>query len=271
MTGAATQRVGVPGGNDAPRGWYLYGITTRAPDAIPFDVLECGALAAVVRAVPLDDFAPAVIQERLRTPAGLEEMVRSHNDVIAAVHDRQAILPAKFGSVYPDAEGVVRALRAGHDALVARLRRIDACDEWAVHVYADATAVAEAVASADAGIARLRTECAAARPGRAWFLERRMQQEVRVATDAVLRAVAEACFDRLSSCAADAQVGSWGDAAGIDGDVEILRAAFLVARDELPRFEDALNACADGAPGVRCDRSGPWPPYSFAAGAEVTG
>ena len=271
---------------DATRGWYLYGITRRGPladvlaaadaaqpagdgiaapgSAAPLQLIECSGLAAVVRPVALADFSLAVLQDRLRSARELEAMVRSHNGVIEAIHDRQAILPAKFGVVYANTRDIVSALRTACDTLLPRLHRLDGCDEWALHLYADRAVVRDRIAARNPEIGRLREEHAAARPGRAYFLERQLRGELDAATRQAQVTLAQGAFDRLSRAAVAGQVSPLGPAADASGEVEILRAAFLVARDDVERFEAEVHAAADAGEGLRCECTGPWPPYSFA-------
>jgi hypothetical protein len=278
---------------DAARGWYLYGITRRGPlaavlaeadaghpvgaaptaapgdvapgDAEPLQLLECCGLAAVVRPVLLADFGQAVLQERLRSASTLEAMVRSHNGVIEAIHARQAILPAKFGMVYAHAREILAALRSECDALLPKLHRLEGCDEWALHLYADRAVVQERIAARNPAIGRLRDEHAAARPGRADFLERRLRDELEAGTRQAMVRLAQGAFDLLAGSSVAGQVSPVGPVKDAAGEVEILRAAFLVARDGAEDFEAAVRSAADAGEGLRCECSGPWPPYSFAA------
>ncbi len=272
---------------DGAWGWYLYGITrpglpapalveadaglevdAGAADAAPLELLELSGLAAVVRPVLLADYAPAVLRERLQDASALEALVRSHNRVLEAVHRRQAILPAKFGSVYARPEDVLSALGPAHDGLLRQLERLEGCDEWAVHLYAERARVRERLSAADPAIRRLREQGAAARPGRAYFLERQLQDELAAVTEQALELMAETVYDRLASAAVAAQPTPVGTASDEAGEVEILRAAFLVARAGAERFEAELGDASDADAGLRCEHSGPWPPYSFAAGGE---
>lgn len=267
-TGADTRTEADP----AARGWYLYGITRPAPlaalavtdDAAALQLLDCSELTAVVRPVLLADFSPAVLRQRLQSASELEEIVRSHNRVIEAIHARQAILPAKFGSVYARTEDIVSALRSARDTLLPQLRRLEGCDEWAVHLYAHGPVVQERIATKDSSVQRLRDERAAARPGRAYFLEQQLHHAVKAATEEALVTLAQRAFDRLKGYAVAGQVNRIGPRDGTD-DVEILRAAFLVARDGAERFRQEVRSSADPSAGLRCEYSGPWPPYSFAA------
>ena len=274
---------------DTARGWYLYGITRRAPleevlavadDGPAFTVrsmspagddprlqlLEFASLAAVVRPVLLAEFSLNVVQERQRSAAVLEEMVRSHNRVVEAVHARQAILPAKFGSVYADMQDLAAALAPEHDTLLRQLDRLEGCDEWAVHLYAESTAIRKRISAEDPAIRLLREEYLAARPGRAYFLDRQIRDALDAATLEALVTIARTAFDRLARHAVAAQVNPAGPVSEHAEETEILRGAFLVAREVAERFEEVVHSTVDVSEGLRCDYSGPWPPYSFAAG-----
>ena len=52
------------------------------------------------------------------------------------------------------------------------------------------------------------------------------------------------------------------------GEIEILRAAFLVRRANAATFQAELRSCVEGRDGVHCEYSGPWAPYSFAVPIE---
>lgn len=270
----------VPG--DAAPGWYLYGVTRRgrlddvlaeadatpwAGEHAPLELLESAGLTAIVRQVRLADFDPAVLRQRLQDAEALEAMVRGHNRVIDRVHERQAILPARFGVVYAGARDIVAALRNACGVLLPQLHRLEGCDEWAVHVHADRAVVQAGVAAREPELGRLRAAHAAARPGRAYFLERQMRDALEGATRQALASLAQHAFDRMASAAVDAQVAPVprdADARGAES--EILRAAFLVSRDALARFEAAASTDAGDGQGLRYECTGPWAPYSFAVG-----
>jgi len=204
------------------------------------------------------------MQERLRRASELEAMVRSHNTVIETIHAQHAILPAKLGIVYPHSRDIVWALRSGCDTLLPRLHRLTGCDEWAVHIYADRAVVQDHVAAQIPTIGRLREEYAAARPGRAYFLERQLRGELESATRQALVALAQSTFGRLIRYAVAGEVNPVSAVADDAREVEILRAAFLVTRDAVEDFHAQVCSSADTSEGLRGDYSGPWPPYSFA-------
>jgi hypothetical protein len=56
-----------------------------------------------------------------------------------------------------------------------------------------------------------------------------------------------------------------------DGEVAILRADFLVRREAQDTFVAAVGTLVEARHELRCEYSGPWPPYSFAMLNERTG
>jgi Gas vesicle synthesis protein GvpL/GvpF len=278
---------------DADSGWYLYGIirpidqgearallgsSTQHEGVEPgyaidddesVQTLRWGDLAAIVRRVSLDDFAPEAFEARLRDPAWLEAMVRSHNEVIASIHEEQAILPSKFGCVYQSAEDVTAALEQAHDALTAQLARVDQCDEWAVHLYADRRAVEKHLEAKHPSVQRLQQEASTAPPGRAFFLRRKLTDEIDKVTRQATSDAAEALYEELGRWAVAEERSSVARVApDSSGEVEILRAAFLVHRESQDAFLQNVRTWNELQEGLRCTHSGPWPPYSFAVLAD---
>jgi hypothetical protein len=258
--------------------WYLYGITGTSPelevlaasaagtewDERPPQVLEMGDLAAVVRPVRLSDFSAETLADRADDPVWLEGMVRGHNDVITAVHQRQAILPAKFGSVFAGTAELRQSLDSMQEALVVQLERLEGADEWAVHVYADPSAVEGRVTAESPALQALRQEMDAAPPGRAYFLRRQVAERTAAETEAALDDLANAAYEVLAPFARDGQISGPAPAERGSDRLEILKAAFLVGRDGLDSFLDAISGLDGGDDRIAAEVSGPWPPYSFA-------
>ena len=241
------------------------GVDLRVHEGDPVQLLISGDLAAVVRPASLTEFGAEAVRERLHDAAWLEAMARSHHEVIAAIHREQAILPAKFGCVYAGAEDLRTALEQTHDALVAQLERLEDCDEWAVHIYADRPTIQRCVDAEHPTIQRLHQELVSARPGRAYFLQRKLADEIAVATDQALSDLAQTGYDHLVRYAVAGQVSPPARPAdGPNDEIEILRAAFLLQRVSREPFVAELGRFAESQVGLRCEYSGPWPPYSFA-------
>ena len=261
---------------DSEQGWYLYGITLRETaialmDDVPVfassklvQVLEQGELAAVVEQVSLADFRPEALQERARNLAWLEAMVRGHNQIVERIHQKGAVLPVKFGAVYPDREALLAALAERHDDLLAQLQRLGHCDEWGIHLYADRQAI-QRLAAEHPALQQLKDELAAASPGRAYLLKRKLSDEMVAITEETLNGLGRTSYERLARFAVAGQINPRSQkATGEAGEQEIFHATFLVQRANLASFLEEVQRLAEEQEGPRCEYSGPWPPYSFA-------
>jgi Gas vesicle synthesis protein GvpL/GvpF len=286
---AASSSVAPSGPAEETRGWYLYGITPRTKQATArtiesvsastattegddaLEVITSGALAAIVRCVPLADFTPEALGAHAEDPAWLEAMARRHNDVIDAVHRTRTILPAKFGCVYQRTEDVRTALVNEHDALLVSLSRIDGCDEWGVRLYGDLATIRQRAEEEQESVRRLREDLASASPGRAYFLQRKLADERNSAIGRLLDDLAGQAYERFARHARAGQVSRQLAASRIPQDsqsAELVRAAFLVPRDSADAFIEDVRRFSESQAGLWCEYSGPWPPYSFAAQME---
>ncbi|MGZ3680798.1 MAG: GvpL/GvpF family gas vesicle protein [Ktedonobacterales bacterium] len=280
---APAAAAGRPDAGGASRGWYLYGIIQREHDAdisLPLPdrdtstgaatsesarLLVEGDLAAIVREVTLVPSEDGKLGMGLRTAQQLEAMVLEHNNLIAAVHSQRTILPSKFGCVYTKEDDLRHALRQQQESLLDQLHRLRNCDEWGVHIYAEPSLVRERLARSDPRVRRLEDEVATATPGKAYMLKRQLANLLVEVTGQSLANLARVALDELARHSADVSVMAQPrQAARLDEEIEILRASFLVRRPESTAFFDALQTFTAGNQGLRCECSGPWPPYSFA-------
>lgn len=261
---------------ESEQGWYLYGITLRETavalmddvpvfsSSKPVQALEQGKLAAVAEPVLLAEFQPEALQERAQNLAWLEAMVRGHNQMIERIHQKGAVLPVKFGAVYPDREALLTALAERHDDLLAQLQRLGHCDEWGIHLYADRQAIQRLTAEHPT-LQRLKDELAAASPGRAYLLKRKLSDEMGAISEEALNGLARTSYERLARFAVAGQSNPRSQrATGEAGEQEIFHATFLVQRANLAGFLGEVQRLAEEQEGLRCEYSGPWPPYSFA-------
>jgi hypothetical protein len=271
----------------AARGWYLYGIiqcehdtgiSLRLPDtdtstgsatSEPAHLLLEGDLAAIVRMVTLVPSEDGKLGMGLRTAQQLEAMALEHNELIAAVHRQRTILPSKFGCVYTQEEDLRHALRQRQESLLDQLHRLQNCDEWGVHIYAEPSLVRERLARNDPRVRRVEDELATATPGKAYMLKRQLANLLVEVTGQSLADLAHVALDNLARHAADVSVtGQPRQTAKLDEEIEILRASFLVRRPESTAYFDALQTFTEANEGLRSEYSGPWPPYSFVGSLE---
>ena len=262
--------------SDNEWGWYLYGITlsevaSRLDKDLtvergePLHFVKQGRLAAVTRLVPRDAFSSEALQARAQDLAWLEAVVRDHNEVVERIHHAGAVLPVKFGSVYPTSEALQTDLAKMHDALLAQLAWLQDCDEWGIHLYVDRQA-AQRLAGEHPALQQIQAEMAAAGPGRAYLLKRKLADAMADITEQALGALAQASYRRLAIYAIAGQTSPRPPKPADSGDErEALHAAFLVQRARTDGFLEEIQRLAQEQEGIRCEYSGPWPPYSFAS------
>ena len=262
--------------SDSGLGWYLYGITLResasrldedltAESGEPLRILEQGKLAAVTRLVPRDAFSSEALQERAQDITWLGEAVRNHNEVVERIHHVGTVLPGKFGAIYPTSEALQAALAEMHDALLAQLERLQHRDEWGIHLSADRQAV-QRLAGEHPALRQLQDEMAAASPGRAYLLKRKVADTMTDITEQALSTLAQTCYQRLAGYAVAGQISPRPPKpAERGGEREVLHATFLVERSRTGNFLQEMQRLVQEQEGVRCEYSGPWPPYSFAS------
>ena len=210
----------------------------------------------------------AILARETPLPAGL----RGFDGAAVALVPYRALAaatsPLEHGPPRPSPQNLWRH-EAVVEALLAQLERVEGCDEWAVHVYANHPAIAQRVTAEHPTIRQLQHELATAHPGRAYFLQRELDEERAAATDQALRELAQAAYDRLARWAEAGQVTLPARSTpAAHGEIEILRAAFLVPRANADTFLAEVRSCVESRDGVHCEYSGPWAPYSFAVPTE---
>jgi hypothetical protein len=257
-------------------GWYLYGITSRdvalqlaakpATDRhASLLVVEQGRLAGVTRLVSRDAFTSEALQARAQDLGWLEDAVRDHNGVVERIHQRGAVLPVKFGSVYPTSEALQADLAKMHDTLCAQLEWLRACDEWGIHLYADHPAM-QRLAGEHPTLRQMQAEMAVASPGRAYLFKRKLVDAMACVIDQALGELAQTSYRRIAAYAIAGQISPRSPKPADKGDErEVLHATFLVQRVKIDGFLGEIQRLVQEQEGIRCEYSGPWPPYSFAS------
>ncbi|MDQ3856225.1 MAG: GvpL/GvpF family gas vesicle protein [Chloroflexota bacterium] len=268
-----------PSGGSLEHGWYLYAVTRRTdpvgetprvrsslPGTAPVEYVEVGPVRAFVQRVPVQELDREHLESLLGQPGELEELVRSHNAVVAAAHQEGPVLPAKFGSVYARLEDLRTVLEADGDALASRLEALAGADEWALHVYADAESLERYAATYDPEFRQVRADLESAGAGRAYFLQRKLEAGLAAARQRAQGELALSVHDRLAPLSQEAQVSPRvGGVGATAGESEILRGAYLVHRTQVDSFLLEVEELSKRYEGLRGEYTGPWPPYSFAS------
>jgi hypothetical protein len=160
------------------------------------------------------------------------DALRAHERVVEALMADRAVLPLRFGTTWPSADGVRGALAERQEALLGALDRVRGRVELAVRVMGPAADAAAAAAPAASGAEYVRARLTCAR------------------TVAELHAplAALAVATRRSPQRAG----------------ELLRGSYLVEEGAVGRFRRAVQQLQHDHPEAAVLCTGPWPAYSFA-------
>jgi hypothetical protein len=284
---AAAGRIREPVPREAPRrtdgkssseqAWWIYCVLA-AQDAgeLPPDlegveagtvveILREGELAALVSAVPAQEYDDVRLREHLEDLAWVERTARRHEAVLEAALANVTIVPLRLCTLYRDREGVRRLLSEHADSLRHSLSEVDGCAEWGVKVFADRSVavVGEEVPPDD-------EDPTAPRPG-ATYLAHRQRERNRAERASELRArCVEEIHQRVSACARSSTINP-PQRPELHGRelAMVLNGVYLVERE---RTEDLRRTVAElegdwASHGFVLELTGPWPAYNFVSGA----
>jgi gas vesicle protein GvpL/GvpF len=214
---------------------YLYALTEH-PAVVPQTLGLEETPLTVERLDGIEAVVGVVNHERIEAS---EEAVLTHArivDELAALNE--AVLPARFGRGYPDAEALKNAVAERADPLRQALDRVRGCLELGLRVLSE---------PGDTDLP--------GQSGREYMLGRldRRRQAERLA-DEVHTPLAALARAETRTVAATPQL--------------LLSAAYLVPREALEPFQSAVREVESAHPELSLACTGPWPPYSFAT-AEI--
>jgi hypothetical protein len=253
---------------------YLYGVV---PGDTALASYPPGVDGGAVRTLRVDDLA-AIVSVVDRATYHADTVAQLSGDVEwvtprAAAHDRvltwagdraDALVPMPMLTLH-SSEAVLRDAVSRHaPELRARLARVSGAREYVVRLFARPDDVAAALSALSESIAELERAAAAATPGQAYLLQRKLAAAQKDEIRGVTARIADEIFVTLARDASDAARDPLPR--GETGAFAVLNAAFLVPTASYDAFRSALTALIERyqSAGFRFDFTGPWPPYHFA-------
>ena len=246
------------------------------PDAMEgargLELVEAEDLAAVACAVPLADYGEGALELKLADAAWTATRALRHERAVEHFARRATVVPLRFGTIYLRRENVARMLEERRAQLRTALARLAGREEWGLNVYVERARLREQVASLSERLREMEAEAAAAPPGRAYLIRKKVDalrdEEARAETR---RAAASIENELASVCDGAARLRVLKDEAGTEGELAA-RLAFLVRREGFEEFRAAAERLAERYTplGFRFELTGPWPAYNFAAANEET-
>jgi hypothetical protein len=219
----------------------------------PLEVVEHRDLQAVVCSVDLEEFGEDRLKEHLEDMDWLEEVARTHHEVVYAVSEMCAVAPMRLVTICSDDVSVRSRSESLYTQLSEALNRVEGRREWSVKVFATRPSPPEAIdegrpASGAAYLQRKREQAAQRRSTGDQHLREADEIHQTLARSVVATRVLQPQDPRLTGRA----------------ETMILNGAYLVPAEETDGFRALVSRLAELNPSLQIELNGPWPPYSFA-------
>jgi hypothetical protein len=256
----------------AQTAWYVYAVlpqTAALPSCLQRILPGAGmeliaapaiGLAALVSRVPRAAFTAAQGPGAADNPDWIAARAAAHHGVVCAAASEGPCVPLGFGTLFSTIEALRAWLASYAPGLNQALAEFGGYQEWAILLSEEAAAHAEWLARTDQALVGLAGAIAAASPGTAFLMARRMDK-------AVLAARATHAGTAAARIAAALQAGGWRLRA------EPARAGHvagwsLLAQSGSP-LEPVIASLAGElhGTGLALRAAGPFPPYAFARAA----
>jgi hypothetical protein len=245
---------------------YVYAIADRPDEPLPSQLGQQDE--ALAKVVWRDVVAVVSTFNGSQLPKTADELWR-HEEVVEALMSDRAVIPVRFGTLFPSPQRVSDLLRRAYGALVQDIERVRGQVEIGMRFLTAVDRGRSAAVDSHGGdhptTSLDRLPLSPMGPGSVYLWTRLgKERELRDRQRAKLTLVQEA-YERLASHANASTLADEPD------DRRGTSAAFLVPRDRIPCFREIVGAVANAHPELALLCTGPWPPYSFVnAGARAT-
>ncbi|HEX8853146.1 MAG TPA: GvpL/GvpF family gas vesicle protein, partial [Pyrinomonadaceae bacterium] len=235
-------------------------------DEAPLEAITAGDLTAVASAVPLASYGEEALQERLSDAGWTATRAMRHERAVEFFARRATVIPLRFGTIYLTRRRVEELLAVREAEFKSIIARLEGREEWGVNVYTESARLREHIVTASPRLREMSEQAAAASPGQAYLLRKKIDalrtDEARAAT----KRVAAEIESELSEASGEmgVRLRMLKDEADEHGELAA-RLAFLVRREGFQDFRAAAErlAARHDALGFRIELTGPWPAYNF--------
>lgn len=249
---------------------YVYAVTRDAatPEADGVDgtrrfgIATIDGISAVFTPVSAEAFSQEAIDARAGDLEWLGAIGYRHQDVVSDLMKKTAIVPLRAFTLFSSEEALRTYLHEHREMLAKVLERLDGKQEWTLRVEFEPARWSESLASRAGTLRDLQSEIAAAAPGKAFLLRKKLDDEKKRASHAaeqeVVAEIERLVLDKLA-CEAVSETRERRDGAFPQINV-------LINRDEEATLQElhAEMTARYESEGVTLGLTGPWPPYTFA-------
>lgn len=231
-------------------------------DDAPLRLVPHDDVAALVSTLEGDEYTPIQVEQRAADVDWLKPRAVAHDRVVTWASDQAATVPLPMWTIFSDASAVTTALTALTSKLRAHLATVRNAREYTVRLFADLTKVLQHASTLSPQLAERERSIAAAAPGQAYLLRRKLDADRKTEVRNIARAVADETYAALEPHAKAALRDTLPHA---DDATAILNASFLVDTQRYDQFRAALTTLVNrySDVGFHFDFTGPWPAYHF--------
>jgi hypothetical protein len=236
-------------------GKYVYCII-QASGPVSFGSIGMGGEPAEVYTINHRDLAAVVSDAPPGSHEPTRENVLAHQGVSETVMQKHAVIPMAFGTVFQTRDDILELLRSAHHAFHDVLAKMRNKLEFGLKVLWDRDLVIQRVESEVEELQRLKDEIAVQK-GSTYFARLQYGRLLETA----LQRRSERYAGEIFSSLRDVAVASRANRPL--GDRMIMNAAFLVAREREPAFDERIKVMGSRYDELTFRYTGPWPPYNF--------
>jgi hypothetical protein len=220
------------------------------------------AVAAVVSAVPLDEFGERALREHLDDLAWLERRAHRHEQVLDRVRRQATLVPMRLCTIYRDERSVREMLAREHAFLADALERLAGRTEWGVKLYVVGDS---SEGTADDSVER---EESSDDPGSgaSYLKGKRLQGHRRERAEAAVEERCEYAHLELARVAVEAKLNPVQPRELTQrAEPMAFNGVYLVDDAALDAFASAVDRLRSelAEHGLEPELTGPWPPYNF--------
>jgi hypothetical protein len=239
-------------------GTYLYGVVS-ADDVEAAGVGRRAVAGAPLRAVHAGSLAALASDAPAASLAATREDLMAHADVLRQAAARVTVLPMRFGMIMPgDAEVAQELLESRRERLEALLAGLRGRVELELKVAYAEDAVLRDVLADDAEAQRLRKRIQRVSEEAGYYDRIRLGELVATGIEERRARQGDAIASRLQPLAVAVRVGAPAR------ELDVLDASFLVERDRVGEFDDAVARLEQESEGLmRFKYLGPLAAHSF--------
>lgn len=248
---------------------YVYAITRESavPDSEGVDLTRqfgtasIDGVSAVFTSVGDEEFSQETIDRRAADLEWLGAIGYRHQSVVQDVMKKTAVVPLRAFTLFSSEDALRRYLHENADMLRAALDRLDGKQEWTLRVELEPQKWSDALVARVDSLRDLHEQIAAASPGKAFLLRKKLDDEKKRASheaeQALVTEIEGAVLDRLR-CETVAESRERRDGGFPQINV-------LINRDEEATLQELHATLNDryASEGVSLALTGPWPPYTF--------